>query len=104
MEQSVEGDQLVKGSQIVRGNQTVRGYPVYKIVGMKHIGSRNNLTQILYTKHDEITIRCGCFFGTIDEFERRVKQEHKDNIYYHEYMALITYARTMYPKYKELAK
>lgn len=42
------------------------------------IGSRNSQTTIYYneTKHQII---CGCFSGNIDDFEKKVKETHKNN-------------------------
>lgn len=42
------------------------------------IGSRNSQTTYYWTNEHEQII-CGCFKGTLDEFEQRVKKIHGDN-------------------------
>jgi hypothetical protein len=41
------------------------------------------------TENKEVNVVCGCFNGTLERFEKRVKQTHGDNKYGREYMAII---------------
>jgi hypothetical protein len=60
------------------------------------IGSRNGCTYFYKTVY-EIYVRCGCFFGTIAEFENKVKETHKNNPQYLlEYTEAIRYAKTVF--------
>jgi len=38
-------------------------------------------------------IICGCFYGTLEEFEEQVKETHQDNEYAKQYLAWIEYLR-----------
>ena len=64
-------------------------------VGIENIGSRNDTTHYFY-KSDRVI--CGCFSGTMEEFEEKVKKSYaKDDKEYREYIVAI---RTL----KELAE
>ena len=55
------------------------------------IGSRRDSTTYCF---DDDKIWCGCFTGTIDEFESKVNETHKNNPQYlKEYLGAITYIR-----------
>ena len=56
-------------------------------VGVENIGSRNDTTHYFYNINRVI---CGCFNGTMKEFENKVKNEYsKDNKYYKQYIVAI---------------
>ena len=40
-----------------------------------------------------ITVTCGCFVGTLEEFAARVEKEHGENIFGKEYKLLIELAK-----------
>lgn len=64
-------------------------------VGVENIGSRNDTTHYFYKIN---RVNCGCFDGTIEEFEEKVKNTYKsDDKEYKQYMIAI---RTL----KELAE
>lgn len=44
----------------------------------ERIGSRNSQKTYYWTEEHEQVV-CGCFKGTLDEFEQRVKEVHGDN-------------------------
>jgi hypothetical protein len=44
------------------------------------LGSRNSQTTFYWNKEKE-QIVCGCFKGTLQEFESKVKETHNDNKY-----------------------
>ena len=58
-----------------------------EVVGIENIGSRNDTTHYFY---NEDRIICGCFDGTMEEFENRVKEEYeKEDKEYKQYMIAI---------------
>ena len=52
------------------------------------IGSRADYTHI-YRTDKGIFIKCGCFFGTVEEFASKVKDTHGDNKYANQYLKVI---------------
>ena len=60
------------------------------IVG--RIGSRNDYTTIFHTDKG-VFVRCGCFKGTLDEFESKVKQTHNGSKHEKDYLALIQFVK-----------
>ena len=66
---------------------------VDRVLKIDRIGSRKGCTYFFKTL-SEIYVRCGCFFGTIAEFESKVLETHKDNKQYlTEYTEAIRYAK-----------
>ncbi len=64
-----------------------------KIVSMLRIGSRKDMTTYNF---DTDEIFCGCFKGTLKEFEAKVKETHKDNPQYlKEYLGAIKYFESL---------
>jgi acyl-[acyl carrier protein]--UDP-N-acetylglucosamine O-acyltransferase len=53
-------------------------------------GSENRSTTAYKTKDGSVRIVCGCFNGTIDEFEKRIKNTYDEQIkYYEEYLTIL---------------
>lgn len=68
---------------------------VERVVKIDRIGSRKDCTYFLKTK-SEIYVRCGCFFGTIAEFETKVNKTHANNEQYRkEYIEAIKYVKAI---------
>lgn len=68
---------------------------VDRVLKIDRIGSRRGCTYFFKTM-SEIYVRCGCFFGTIAEFEAKVNETHKNNEQYRkEYIEAIKYVRTI---------
>ena len=65
------------------------------IVG--NIGSRLGYTTI-YNTDNGIYVRCGCFFGNIDEFVKKVEETHKGTQHERDYKALIEFAKVKFSK------
>lgn len=87
----VFGRAWVFGRALVCGNARVYGNADYMIVGP--IGSRNAFTTF-YRRRDGITmVVCGCFHGTIDEFEAQVNETHGNNQHARAYIAAIQLAK-----------
>ena len=63
------------------------------IVGV--IGSRNGYTTIFHTDKGAF-VQCGCFRGTLDEFEAKVKETHQGNKHERDYLALIQFAKVKF--------
>ena len=88
----VYGEAEVYGKAIVYGKAEV--FREAKIKSMSDyitispIGSRYGTTTAFRTA-DGVRIACGCFYGSIDEFEKQVRKTHGDNQYGKEYLAVI---------------
>lgn len=68
---------------------------VDRVVKIDRIGSRKGCTYFFKTK-SEIYVRCGCFFGTIAEFEIKVNETHANNERYRkEYLEAIKYVKAI---------
>lgn len=46
--------------------------------------------------YSDICVTCGCFHGTLDEFEDAVIITHKNNKYAQEYMQAIQFAKNFF--------
>lgn len=67
----VHGDcRISEKARICRDNQVLTIGP---------IGSRDATITFYRNKNDEITVVCGCFLGTIDDFLKKVKKTHGDS-------------------------
>ena len=51
-------------------------------------GSENRTTTFFRTKDGGISVRCGCFYGTLREFREKVKERHGDSRLAKEYLML----------------
>ena len=58
------------------------------IMQVSNIGSRSDTTVVYYTEQG-IFIKCGCFKGSLAEFEAKVKETHKGNDHEKAYLAMI---------------
>jgi hypothetical protein len=56
------------------------------------IGSRNGYTTIFHTDKGMFVL-CECFRGTLDEFEKKVKETHQGNKHERDYLALIQFVK-----------
>jgi hypothetical protein len=64
-----------------------------RIYTISRIGSANRQTTY---NADKNIIWCGCFIGTIGEFEAKVKKTHPiESKHYHNYMAVIAYFKSL---------
>ena len=59
------------------------------------IGSRNGNTTIYHTDKG-VFVQCGCFRGTLDKFEKEVKETHQGNKHERDYLALIQFAKVKF--------
>ena len=68
---------------------------VDRVIKIDRIGSRKGCTYFFKTM-SEIYVRCGCFFGTIAEFETKVNETHENNEQYRkEYIEAIKYVKAI---------
>ena len=66
-----------------------------RVIKIDRIGSRKGCTYFFKTL-SQIYVRCGCFFGTIEKFEAKVNETHKDNDKYRqEYLETIKYIKAV---------
>ena len=86
----VSGNARVYGDARVSGDAQVKS--VEDIFWITGLGSRYGTTTI-YRNDGGITVVCGCFLGTLEEFEAKVKETHGDNLYGREYLKLIELAK-----------
>ena len=59
-------------------------------------GSRMDYTHFYKSREGEIIVKCGCFRGTIDEFEEKVRETHGDNQYRKDYRDTIDYVKKVF--------
>lgn len=60
---------------------------------LKGFGSRNRNTTMFRTENGNICVSCGCFIGSLQEFENKVKETHGNNKFAKEYLALVEAAK-----------
>lgn len=56
------------------------------------IGSRGNFTTFYKTEDQGIWVSCGCFNGSIEEFERAVRKRHAGTLHEKEYLNAIRFS------------
>ena len=93
----VYGNARVCDNAKVYGNAEVCGdaevYDNANIFWCSSIGSRHATTTMFRNRDNGITVTCGCFMGTLEEFAERVEKEHGENIFGKEYKLLIELAK-----------
>lgn len=82
----VYGDARVSGNAWVYGNAWVQCCRDYSATSC--FGSENRTTTFFRTKDNGISVRCGCFYGTLEEFREKVKERHGDSRLAKEYLML----------------
>lgn len=71
------GNAWVAGNAWVTGNAWVADITDYMLIGS--IGSRNDFTTFYKDIDGGISVKCGCFSGTIEEFREKVEETHGTN-------------------------
>lgn len=82
----VSGDARVSGNAQVSGDAQVSGENDYTTA--KGFGREYRTTTFFRLKDGGIGVRCGCFYGTLDEFRKKVKETHKESKLGKEYLML----------------
>ena len=80
----VYGDAWVYGDAEVYGDARVSGDADYATV--HGFGSEYRTTTFFRTKAGDIGVRCGCFYGTLEEFRAKVKETHGETKTAKEYL------------------
>ena len=80
----VSGDARVSGDAWVYGDARVSGNADYATV--QGFGSEYRTTTFFRTKAGDIGVRCGCFYGTLEEFRAKVKGAHGETKIAKEYL------------------
>ena len=80
----VYGNARVYGNAEVYGNARVYGDADYATV--QGFGSEYRTTTFFRTKAGDIGVRCGCFYGTLEEFRAKVKETHGETKTAKEYL------------------
>lgn len=88
---SVTDNAKVSGNARVSGNANLRRPNDIIVVGP--IGSRYDFTTFYKKSSVETLVNCGCFMGTIEEFEKQVEKTHGDNKYAKVYKKAIELAK-----------
>lgn len=91
-EDNLSGDAWVCGDAWVSGNAQVSGDAKVsnnnEHCGFDCFGSANRHTHAYKTQSGKVEIICGCFRGSIEEFEEQVKKTHQGNEFERQYMAI----------------
>ena len=90
--------EAIKGGADLRGadlDEWGKLQSLSDIIIVGAIGSRNGYTTIFHTDKG-VFVMCGCFKGTLDEFEAKVKGTHKGNKHERDYLALIQFAKVKF--------
>ena len=80
----VYGNAWVYGNARVYGDARVYGNADYATV--QGFGSEYRTTTFFRTKAGDIGVRCGCFYGTLEEFRAKVKETHGETKTAKEYL------------------
>ena len=80
-EDNLSGNAWVSGNAQVSNNNEHCGFDCF--------GSANRHTHSYKTKSGKIEITCGCFRGSIEEFEKQIKETHRGNEFERQYMAIV---------------
>lgn len=82
----VSGNALVSGSAQVSGNALVFGDDDYACI--KGFGRKWRNTTFFRTKDGGVSVVCGCFYGTLQEFREKVKETHGESKMAKEYLMI----------------
>ena len=85
------GSAWVSDNAFVLGNARVSDNADY--IYLKGFGSHSRSTTMFREKSGNICVSCGCFSGTLEEFENKVKETHGNNKFAREYLALVEAAK-----------
>lgn len=80
------GNARVYGNAWVYGDARVQNCRDYSATSC--FGSENRTTTFFRTKDGGVGVRCGCFYGTLNEFREKVKERHGDSRTAKEYLML----------------
>lgn len=82
--QVFDNAQISNNAQVFGNAQISNNAQVYSskhVLLVGPIGSRNDYTTFYRTEDNKIAVSCGCFIGSIDDFEKQVKEVHGESIH-----------------------
>ena len=82
----VRGSTWVDGNAEVDGNALVRGDEDYTTI--KGFGRECRNTTFFRQEDGSIGVVCGCLYGTLDEFRKKVRETHGESKYAKEYLMI----------------
>lgn len=82
----------IRGNAKLRGNMVVSDNTNWLIIGP--IGSRSDFTTFALGEDKNIYVSCGCFYGSIEEFEKAVEKTHAGTKHEEDYQFAITFAKS----------
>lgn len=82
-----ENDAWVSGNAWVSGDADIENDNEH--CGFDGFGSCNRHTHAYMTKEKKVEIICGCFRGSIEEFEKKVEETHSGTVYEKQYKSII---------------
>ena len=80
------GDALVYGDARICGDARVYGDADYTY--HRGYGSEFRTTTFFRLKDGRVGVRCGCFYGTLEEFRKEVREKHGDSKLAREYLLI----------------
>lgn len=82
-----ENDAWVSGNAWVSGDADIENDNEH--CGFDGFGSCNRHTHAYMTKEKKVEIICGCFRGSIEEFEKKVEETYSGTVYEKQYKSII---------------
>lgn len=79
------GNACIFGNAEVSGNAEISGDADYTTISGF---GREYRTTTFFREKDRIAVKCGCFYGGLDEFRKKVKETHKDSKKGKEYLMI----------------
>ena len=92
----VYGDAKVYGNAKVSGNAQVSGDADYAYA--HGFGSEYRTTTFFRLRNGDVGVRCGCFYGTLQEFRDKVRATHKETKKAKEYLMLADLMKLRFAK------
>lgn len=86
----ISGDARISGHARINGDAYLCENDHWLTIGP--VGSRSDYVTFFRNKQGEIKVKCGCFYGTIDEFLASVQQTHGENLHGVVYAACVDLA------------
>ena len=75
-------------------NCTVEGgFPFQSLLKVEGCGRARRVTYFFLLTDGTVLVRCGCFLGRLNEFEKQVHETHQGNRHEREYMAAVQLAK-----------
>lgn len=81
----------IHGNAIIRNNAVIYDQTGWLVVGP--VGSRDDFTTFFLDRNGNIYVSCGCFYGSIEEFEKAVEKTHVGTRYEKDYKSAISFAK-----------